>query len=120
MLRSMPVRRFKRGFTLALIKLLVGNKASGLHLSYVGAGAAKRLCQRVSDIGHANVLVVTDKALKELGLAEQALQGLSEAGVNLHWYAGVEPDPTFTHVTEGAQILRATGCTAIVAVVGGS
>ena len=57
MLRSMPVRRFKRGFTLAPIKLLVGNNASGLHLSYVGAGAAKRLCQRVSDIGHANVLV---------------------------------------------------------------
>ena len=120
MLRSMPVRRFKRGFTLALIKLLVGNKASGLHLSYVGAGAAKQLCQRVADIGHTNVLVVTDKALKELGLAEQALQGLSESGVNLHWYAGVEPDPTFTHVMEGAKILRATGCTAIVAVGGGS
>ena len=120
MLRSMPVRRFKRGFILALIKLLVGNKASGLHLSYVGAGAAKQLCQRVADIGHTNVLVVTDKALKELGLAEQALLGLSEAGVSLHWYAGVEPDPTFTHVTEGAQILRAAGCTAIIAVGGGS
>ena len=35
MLRSMPVRRFKRGFKLGLIKLLIGNKATGVHLSYV-------------------------------------------------------------------------------------
>lgn len=83
MLRSMPIRRLKRGFKLALIKLLVGNKASGLHLSYVGRGAASDLCRRIADIGHTDVLVVTDKMLKELGLAEQALSGLVEAGVNL-------------------------------------
>jgi len=120
MLRSMPIRRLKRGFKLALIKLLVGNKASGLHLSYVGRGAASDLCRRIADIGHTDVLVVTDKMLKELGLAEQALSGLVEAGVNLHWYAGVEPDPTFTQVLEGAEILRGAGCTAVVAVGGGS
>ncbi|MEL0307385.1 MAG: alcohol dehydrogenase, partial [Halieaceae bacterium] len=89
MLRSMPVRRFKRGFKLALIKLLVGSKASGVHLSYVGRGAAEDLCRRVADIGHTDVLVVTDRALKELGLAERALSKLVESGVNLHWYAGV-------------------------------
>jgi len=120
MLRSMPVRRFKRGFKLALIKLLVGSKASGVHLSYVGRGAAEDLCRRVADIGHTDVLVVTDRALKELGLAERALSRLVESGVNLHWYAGVDPDPTFTHINEGAEVLRAAGCTAIVAVGGGS
>ncbi|GIR72365.1 MAG: hypothetical protein CM15mP74_36160 [Halieaceae bacterium] len=29
MLRSMPLRRLKRGFKLGLIKLLIGNKAAG-------------------------------------------------------------------------------------------
>ena len=78
MLRSMPVRRFKRGFKLALIKLLVGSKASGVHLSYVGGGSVADLCRRIADIGHKDVLVVTDKALKELGLAELAVwMGLS-------------------------------------------
>ena len=101
MLRSMPVRRFKRGFQLGLIKLLIGNKAAGVHLSYVGQGATADLCRRIVDIGHTDVLVVTDKALKELGLAERALAGLIDAGVNLHWYAGVDPDPTFAHVVEG-------------------
>ncbi|MCH1581134.1 MAG: iron-containing alcohol dehydrogenase, partial [Luminiphilus sp.] len=120
MLRSMPVRRFKRGFQLTLAKLLVGNKASGVHLSYVGHGAVDDLCRRIADIGHTDILVVTDKALKELGLAERALSGLTETGVNLHWYAGVDPDPTFTHVNEGSEVLRAAGCTAIVAVGGGS
>lgn len=120
MLRSMPVRRFKRGFKLGLIKLLIGNKAAGMHLSYVGRGASADLCRRIVDIGHTDILVVTDKALKELGLAERALAPLADVGVNLHWYAGVEPDPTFAHVTEGAEVSRAAGCTAIVAVGGGS
>ena len=120
MLRSMPVRRFKRGLKLGLIKLLIGNKAAGVHLSYVGQGASADLCRRIVDIGHTDILVVTDKALKELGLAERALAPLADAGVNLHWYAGVDPDPTFAHVTEGAEVLRAAGCTAIVAVGGGS
>jgi len=116
----MPVRRFKRGFKLGLIKLLIGNKAAGVHLSYVGQGASADLCRRIVDIGHTDILVVTDKALKELGLAERALAPLADAGVNLHWYAGVDPDPTFAHVTAGAEVLRAAGCTAIVAVGGGS
>ena len=120
MLRSMPVRRFKRGLKLGLIKLLIGNKAAGMHLSYVGRGASADLCRRIFDIGHTDILVVTDKALKELGLAERALAPLADVGVNLHWYAGVEPDPTFAHVTEGAEVSRAAGCTAIVAVGGGS
>ena len=120
MLRSMPVRRLKRGFKLGLIKLLIGNKAAGVHFSYVGRGATSDLCRRIVDIGHTDVLVVTDKALKELGLAERALAGLVEAGVNLHWYAGVDPDPTFAHVIEGRQVLRAAGCTAVIAVGGGS
>ena len=120
MLRSMPVRRFKRGFKLGLIKLLIGNKATGMHLSYVGQGASVDLCRRIVDIGHTDILVVTDKALKELGLAERALAPLADAGVNLHWYAGVDPDPTFAHVMEGAEVLRSAGCTAIVAVGGGS
>ena len=120
MLRSMPIRRFKRGFKLGLIKLLVGNKAAGVHLSYVGRGASADLCRRIADIGHTDILVVTDKALKELGLAERALAPLADAGVKLHWYAGVDPDPTFAHVMEGAEVLRSAGCTAIVAVGGGS
>ena len=69
MLRSMPLRRLKRGFKLGLIKLLIGNKAAGVHLSYVGRGSTADLCRRIADIGHTDVLVVTDKALKELGLA---------------------------------------------------
>ena len=80
MLRSMPLRRLKRGFKLGLIKLLIGNKAAGVHLSYVGRGSTADLCRRIADIGHTDVLVVTDKALKELGLAEQALSGLTERG----------------------------------------
>ena len=51
MLRSMPVRRLKRGFKLVLIKLLIGNKAAGVHLSYVGQGARADLCRRIVDIG---------------------------------------------------------------------
>ena len=120
MLRSMPIRKLKRRFTMFLIKLVTGNKASGVHLSYVGKGAANHLCRRIVDLGHTNILVVTDTVLKDIGLADQALSNLLDAGLNLYWYADVEPDPTFSHVADGARILRRNPCTVVLAVGGGS
>ncbi len=120
MLRSMPIRKLKRRFTMLLMKLVIGNKASGVHLSYVGKGAVNHLCRRIVDLGHTNILVVTDTVLKDIGLADKALSSLLDAGLNLYWYADVEPDPTFSHVADGARILRENACTIVLAVGGGS
>jgi alcohol dehydrogenase class IV len=46
--------------------------------------------------------------------------GLLEAEAELHWYDGVEPNPTFAQVADGIAELRRHGSEAVLAVGGGS
>jgi len=117
---SMFLRTAKWQFKLSLAKLLFGSKSTAPHFALVGAGSSRQLCQRIVESGHQRVLVVTDKPLRDLGIADRASEALVKAGLDLHWYDGVQPDPTFTQVREGARILREQACTAILAVGGGS
>lgn len=92
-------------------------------LSYVvfaGAGSAQQLCAHIAGSGAHRVLVVTDRPLRELGIAESAVQGLVDAGIELAWYDGVQPDPTFAQVAEGIAKLRGSGADTVLAVGGGS
>ncbi len=120
MAKPMALRKFSWSLKFGLAKLLVGSKATAPHFAFVGADAATLLCQRIVESGHRKVLVVTDEPLRELGLVDRAIAGLIDADVELHWYDGVQPDPTFEQVIEGARVLHATGCTAVIAVGGGS
>ncbi len=120
MAQPMPVRRLKRGLLLTLMRVLIGKKANANHFAYVGENSARELCRRVVDAGHQSILVVTDKPLRDLGLADKAIAGILESDVDVHWYDGVQPDPTYDHVKAGAQILKDNACTAVLAVGGGS
>lgn len=120
MAKSMFLRKAQWQFKLSLAKLLFGTKATAPHFALVGAGSSRHLCQRIVESGHKRVLVVTDKPLRDLGVADRACHGLAAAGLDLHWYDGVQPDPTFTQVREGAKVLRDQACTAVLAVGGGS
>lgn len=120
MAKPMPLRKALHQFRFALARLLIGSKSSGIHFAFVGEGSSRQLCQRILDTGHQSVLVVTDGPLRELGIADQAVAGLTEAGIALHWYDGVRPDPSFDEVAAGSAILREAGCTAVLAIGGGS
>jgi alcohol dehydrogenase class IV len=120
MAQAMPLRRLKRAFLLTLMRVVVGNKANANHFAYVGEGSARELCRRIVDAGHQSLLIVTDGPLRELGLVDQAIAGLADSGIALHWYDGVEPDPTYEHVRAGAAIMNDNACTAVLAVGGGS
>ncbi len=120
MAQPMALRKFKWSLKFGLAKLLVGSKATAPHFAFVGTDASRLLCRRIIESGHRKVLVVTDEPLRELGLVDRALEALAEAEVELHWYDGVQPDPTFEQVIEGARVLQVTHCTAVVAVGGGS
>jgi len=65
-------------------------------------------------------LVVTDAILVELGLADRVKVHLERAGLEVHLFAEVEPDPTVPTVQKGAEVAREVGPDWIVGLGGGS
>jgi len=116
----MFVRKGLHALYLAIMKLVVYFSPSVRHRVFAGPGSSRALCEHILRTGVARVLVVTDKPLRELGLVDRAIAGLSAADVELQYYDGVLPDPTYDQVAEGAAIAREHRSEAVLAVGGGS
>lgn len=85
-----------------------------------GPGSSVQLCEQIGMLGIKRLLIVTDKVLYGAGLLADMETALQSAGIEVERYDGVLPDPTFAQVQEGAAVLRAKQCEAILAVGGGS
>lgn len=107
-------------FYLLMLRLMAPLMPGSAHVAFVGSGSSGRLCRHIATLAPRKVLIVTDKPLRDLGIAEQATVALTEAGVSCAWYDGVLPDPTYEQVDAGLAVLRAEGCDVVLAVGGGS
>lgn len=119
MAKPMFLRKLKNQMLFGMAKVIAG-APKGQYMAFIGKASCARLCDRIVELGHTSVLVVTDRALRDLGLADEAVAGLNREGVKVTWYDKVDPDPSYQHVQEGAQLLRDSGATAVLAVGGGS
>jgi len=86
----------------------------------MGPGSSNQLCKAISQFGISNLLVVTDKPLRELGVLDDLLAALDSFGVRATVYDGVLPDPTAQVVNDGITMLNDNACKAVLAVGGGS
>lgn len=116
----MFLRQLKHRLYLAFIRVLVRFVPAPAHLVYAGPGSSRRLCEHLLHAGVRRVLVVTDAPLRQLGVVDRALAGFEGASVELAFYDGVEPNPTFAQVDAGIAVLRGQGSEAVLAVGGGS
>ncbi|NQX89207.1 MAG: iron-containing alcohol dehydrogenase [Halioglobus sp.] len=116
----MFIRKLLHGLYLSMMKIVVFFSPSVPHRVFAGGGSSAQLCDHIARTGVGNVLVVTDKPLRELGIVEQASASLQAAGVDIAYYDGVLPDPTYEQVAEGAAIARQHGSEAVLAIGGGS
>jgi len=116
----MFLRKIQHALYLRFIRVMVAIGPGASHRAFLGGGSARRLCEHIARTGPRRVLVVTDRPLRELGLADRAIAALVEAGVDICWYDGVEPNPTFEQVAEGTAIARARQCDVVLGVGGGS
>jgi len=116
----MFLRKLQHSLYLALMKFVVNFAPGARHTVFAGSGSAAQLCEHIVRTGVKKVLVVTDKPLRELGVVDQAVAALVSADIDIAYYDGVLPDPTFGQVAEGAKVARAHGSEVIVAIGGGS
>lgn len=114
------LHKFKNTLLFFLARVLTTFSPGVSYMAFAGPGSSRQLCAHIRRSGIRRLLVVTDKPLRELGLVDKALEGFADSDVDIAFYDGVLPDPTFGQVAEGTAILKAHGSEAVLAVGGGS
>lgn len=88
---------------------------------FSGPGSSLQLCDHIATrTGVKNLLIVTDGMLVKIGLLNAMQARLTELGVHYVVYDGVLPNPTIEQIETGLAMLKKEGCTAILAIGGGS
>ncbi len=113
-------RKMKHSLYLRLMKTVASLSPASGQTIFAGSGSSHQLCSHIARTGVGKVLIVTDKPLRELGLVDRAITGLIAAGVDIAWYDGVQPDPTYEQVAAGAAVQKSHRSEAVLAVGGGS
>jgi alcohol dehydrogenase class IV len=81
-----------------------------------GAGAL----DAIDELKGRRALVVTDSPLVELGLVDRVKAHLDRAGIEMHVFDGVEPDPSVQTVCRGAEVALDVAPDWIIGLGGGS
>lgn len=91
-------------------------------VNFMGAGCVSVIGERCKILGGEKALIVTDKFLRSMegGAVDLTAKYLNEAGIEVAYYDGVEPNPKDTNVKDGLEIYKSEGCDMIVTVGGGS
>jgi alcohol dehydrogenase class IV len=88
--------------------------------TFVGPGAALKLCDSIAQFGLKRVLIVSDAVLVKLGVVEPLRAALAAQGVDVAVHDGITPDPTYDVLQRGCEAAQAHRADAILAVGGGS
>lgn len=89
-------------------------------VSLLGLGSSKAAGVQLKGLGATKVLIVTDKVLSKLGVADKIKTQLEATGVQAVIFDGVEPNPTDGNVEEGVKAYQANKCNGLVSLGGGS
>lgn len=116
----MSLRKKLHALLLKVMNIVVRFSAPLRHTAFVGTGSSRQLCEHIVRTGVRKVLVITDKPLRDLGVVDRATAALQDAGLDVAYYDGVLPDPTFDQVKAGAALARSHGSEVLLAIGGGS
>ena len=85
-----------------------------------GEGAVQEAGDLVKSLGAKKCLIVTDRYLGQIGMADRVQGILKKAGIEACIFAGAEPNPTDKHVEAGARFYQENECNSIISLGGGS
>lgn len=86
----------------------------------MGIGAVKQLGTTAKFLGGTRALLVTDKGMVDLGVADQVKKLLEDSNVQTVIFGGAEPNPTDLNVRAGLKMYRDGNCDMLVSLGGGS
>lgn len=89
-------------------------------VNILGQGGVNQAIKNICALGFKRALIVTDKPLVSIGLVEKVASKLTENGVIVFLFDGVQPNPTVGNVEAGLAILMANKCDFIISLGGGS
>ena len=87
---------------------------------WFGLGQSERLAEAVRLVGASRAFLVTDAALRHTGIPDALAKGLRATGIDVEIFDRVVANPTTDTLNAAAEVLRAFGRAAVVAVGGGS
>lgn len=85
-----------------------------------GAGCISALGEIAQEKGAKRPLVVTDKGIVGAGIAQKAMDVLSDAGTDPVLFDGVEPDPSVFVIEAAWDLFTREGCDLVIGLGGGS
>ena len=85
-----------------------------------GIGASKEVGSIVASLGAKKAFIVSDQGVKQAGLLEPILNGITEKGIGTALFDDIERSSSVQTVDRGADIVRSNGFDIIVAIGGGS
>jgi alcohol dehydrogenase len=88
--------------------------------SLLGVGCSKAAGAQLAGLGATKTLIVTDKGLAKLGVADKIKAVLEEAGLKVAIFDGAEPNPTELNVADGVKAYQQNGCDSLLSLGGGS
>jgi alcohol dehydrogenase class IV len=85
-----------------------------------GTGCLDKVGERVARFGAKRALIVTDESAVTTGKVARLQSILAASKLSSETYAGVNTEPTVSHVEEGLAVLRQSGCDLVIGFGGGS
>ena len=89
-------------------------------VSLMGIGALQQSVRDMKQRNMRKVLIVTDKALNEIGAVKKLTTLLEKEDIKYFIFDEVTPNPTAAQVRRGVDVIQREGCDAIVSFGGGS
>ena len=85
-----------------------------------GVGTLNILAEQLSVYSASKILLVTDKGIREVGLANEVTQRLEAARIDYAIFDGVHGNPVEADVFDGVEVFQKEGCDFVVGMGGGS
>ena len=103
--------------------MALGNQTFGFMIpsySLMGVGCSDQVGAQAKSLGATNILLVTDKVLNKLGMADKIKAQLVEAGMKVTIFDGADANPKDINIVAGLEVYKNNKCDGIVTLGGGS